>query len=403
MIIKYKKAEISEHINLPASKSESNRCLIIQKLASEPIQLDNISEANDSKLMQKLLASNEEILDCEDAGTTYRFLLAYAALMNEARIITGSDRMKERPIKILVDALNTLGAKISYLEKVNYPPVRIERSSKEFKEEILIDASVSSQYISALMLIAPKLKKGLLIKFSSRVASRPYIELTASLMRKFAINIDQSTEQIQINNSSYKSLSHTIESDWSSAAFFYEIATISRKKVSISDLKEKSLQGDQKIVDIMKLLGTETHFHNDYIEIIPGKLPQYFEYDFTDVPDLAQAVIVSCAALNINSKFTGLDSLYIKETDRVNALKVELKKVDVVLDEPEKGILQLKNQKMTINKSISFHAYDDHRMAMSLAPLAICIKEIEINQKEVVKKSFPHYWDEINKIGFNYV
>ena len=322
---------IKGSIILEGSKSISNRLLIMQKLCPEGFDIENLSPSDDTKTLQKLLSSNDEILDVGAAGTTMRFLTAYLAITEGSHTLTGSERMKKRPIKILVDALLNLGADITYLGEDGFPPIKIQGG------KINIRADVSSQYISALMMIGPLLEKGLVLELVGNIGSFPYINMTLKTMEQLGINNSFDQNTIIIQPGKYSSINMKAESDWSAASYYFSMCALSSaSQIIIHGLMEKSLQGDSVLPEIYKQLGVTSIFENDilYLENT-GEIVNQFNFDFTDCPDLAQTVAVTCAALGVNAKFTGVESLKIKETDRTQALSTELAKFGVDFYEEE--------------------------------------------------------------------
>jgi len=387
-------------INLPSSKSESNRALIINSFAGGIIH--NLSEARDTQTMMRLLQSNAKELDVLDAGTTMRFLIAYFALTNQNKILSGTPRMCERPIGILVDALREIGAEINYLKNDGYPPLETVQFSNQKKHEISIRGDVSSQYISAIMMLAPTLPKGLTIKLEGKVASKPYIMMTQQLMKQFGALVEYSEDDtIVIKSSTYHASKFSIESDWSGASYWFSIVALAEKaEITLTGFKPDSLQGDNQIMEIMDFLGVNSEFNQDGLLLTKKETQTEFAYDFSSCPDLGQTVAVVCAAKGIAAEFTGLESLRIKETDRIIALQNELAKIGVKLEEvegkawkihPSKNIQEFKN--------ISIETYDDHRMAMAFAPLATKMN-IEILDPTATAKSYPSFWKHMEKAGF---
>ena len=390
-------------IKLNASKSESNRLIIIKALAKEEIEIKNLSNANDTILLKKLVSKNSsKIWDAEDAGTTMRFLTSYLSLKKDGVLLTGTDRMKKRPIKVLVDALNKIGATISYQGEEGYPPLNIKKKIIENINKVEIRGDVSSQYISSLLLIAPKLKNGIEINIIKPFYSKPYVKMTLSLMEFFGVIYKFDNNQIRIKSQNYKGGTYSVESDWSAASYWYSILSINKniKKINLLGLRKDSLQGDQIISKIMSLIGINTTYNKNGIEIIKkNTICDYIELDFKDCPDLAQTVLVVAAFHKIKLKIYGVESLKIKETNRLNAMKNELNKIGVRFY--EKGnfwILERRDKKFPI--SVSINTYKDHRMAMAFAPLASEIN-ISINNPEVVNKSYPMFWDDMKKAGYN--
>ncbi len=394
---------IQADITLNSSKSESNRVLIIQALSNEHFEINNISKSDDTKTLIALLNSGDEVLDAGPAGTTLRFLISYLAVKNNSiKTLTGSERMLERPVKDLVKALRELGADIEYLNKDGYPPLKI--TGKSFnKNEVNISGSTSSQYISSLMLIAPTLKNGLKINILNKIASKPYIDMTLKLLNYFGVEARWENNSIAIPNQKYISKNYMIEGDWSSASYLYEILALSNTgEIIIRGLKQDSLQGDSVIADIMVNFGIKTEYFSDYIKITKtDKITDSFEYDFSNCPDIAQTVAVTCATLNINAKLTGLESLKIKETDRVQALITELSKLGVNISETAENtltIIKRDSENFNFESDILINTYKDHRMAMSFGPFSR-IKEIKIEDIDVVNKSYPDYWKDLKKFG----
>lgn len=343
------------------------------------------------------------MLDVIDAGTTMRFLTAYLAITGQEKTLTGTKRMCERPIKLLVDALRELGAGIEYKEKEGYPPLAIKKFEKKNAKtnHISIRGDVSSQYITALLMIAPVLPKGLILELEGKIGSKPYIEMTLNLMKIFGISSEWKDNIIKIQNQEYKPASYKVESDWSAASYWYSIAALSKKAtIEIRGYNKKSFQGDHVVSSIMEKLGVHSDFTDKGVILRKtDKVVKSFEQDFTDCPDLAQTVAVVCAAKGVECTMTGLESLRIKETDRIVALQNELQKfgsdlVEVIPDTQFK----IKNSQFKINNQ-SVATYKDHRMAMAFAPLAL-LGNITIESPEVVEKSYPHFWEDLKTAGF---
>ena len=393
--------KINAVVKLPASKSISNRVLIINALSYSPYDIENLSDCDDTNVMSTILRSDTNRFDVKAAGTAMRFLTAYLSKIAGDWYITGTERMKQRPIKILVDALNSLGAKIEYTEKEGFPPLKI-RGSYLKGGEIDLDGSISSQYISALLMIAPTMEKGLIINLTGNVISKPYIRLTLKLMEQFGIKSDFSDTTIEIPAQSYRPIRFSVESDWSAASYWYEIAALADESdIELLGLYPKSYQGDAGIADIFKNLGIKTIFLPDRIRLQKtGKICAGLEYDFVEQPDLAQTVAVTCAFMDIPFRFTGLQSLRIKETDRIFALKNELKKTGYVLNDSEPGTLSWNGERCLPESDVVINTYDDHRMAMAFAPAALKMKNIKIANPEVVSKSYPNYWNDLKAAGF---
>lgn len=388
--------------NVTSSKSETNRALIIQALSKEKITLKNVSEARDSVTMQRLLANMDNTeWDVLDAGTTMRFLTAFAAVNCENKIMTGSARMQQRPIAPLVDCLTALGAEINYLKNEGFPPIQIKQITEQKTNKIKIAGNISSQYISALLMIAPCLADGLSIEFTTEVFSKPYIEMTLKLMQYFGVNHTWENSIITVPHADYQANEYTVESDWSGASYWYSFMALSEDKgssIKIPHLKKNSLQGDSEIANIMGKMGVKTAFHADYILLTKTEITSFEQQiDFKSCPDLAQTVLVVAAAKRTQLELTGLESLKIKETDRVVALQNELQKIGSQLVELNEHTWKLiPSQKLPNDMTVK--TYDDHRMAMAFAPLSM-LMDVTIEEPDVVKKSYPSFWEEVEKIS----
>ena len=391
---------IRSAIRLASSKSESNRALIIQALAKENIVLQNLSEARDTQTMMRLLKSQDKELDVLDAGTTMRFLLAYCTVARPGSTLKGTPRMHQRPVKLLVDALSQLGAKVKYIENEGFPPVLLEGLPEgQQQATVSIRGDVSSQYISALLMIAPTLPQGLKLSLEGKVGSRPYISMTLGLMQRFGIKYRWEENIITVEAQAYKSGDYTIESDWSGASYWYSLVALAEDaEVKLLGLRKDSLQGDIAIVEIMEKLGVVSEFDEEGVLLKKKEAAQEFHYDFSDCPDLAQTVAVTCAAKGIPCTMTGLESLRIKETDRIAALRQELNKMGASLLE-DKNTWELKagRNPQTI-EGLQIHTYEDHRMAMAFAPLS-ALMEMVIDEPDVVVKSYPGFWKDLDQAG----
>lgn len=384
---------------LPASKSISNRALIINALAGGKSELSNLSDANDTQLMLRLIHSKDKIIDVEDAGTTMRFLTAYFSISNQQKVLTGTGRMKERPIGILVDALRNLGAEIEYLEKEGFPPHELKKFTGQKTSILRIRGDVSSQYISALMMVAPLLPNGLKLILEGKVGSRPYIEMTASLMKHFGVDTHVLADQVVIAHQKYRPEPFTVESDWSAASYWFAFTALAEKaEITLPRLLSNSIQGDSAVVKIMDFLGVASSFENGLLKLSKQESKEELHWDFTHCPDLAQTVAVVCAAKNIKGFFTGLESLRIKETDRIMALQNELSKIGGSLIEEDSEHWTL-IPSASLPSSASFLTYKDHRMAMAFAPLST-LMDVEIERPEVVRKSYPNFWNDMKDLGF---
>lgn len=394
-----KQPRISGTINhLPASKSISNRVLILDALAGNKSTLHNLSDANDTQLMLKLVRSPEKTIDVEDAGTTMRFLTALFAVTNQNKILTGTARMKERPIGILVDALQSLGAVIEYLSVRGYPPLETKQFSGQKTNVLSIRGDVSSQFISALMMIAPTLPEGLTLKLEGRIGSRPYIEMTAALMREFGATCEVHDREVKIPHGDYYPIDFTVESDWSGSSYWFSFAALAQDaNIRLPRLFPVSLQGDSAIVRIMDSLGVKANRENEVLALAKTSPGTDLAWDFTHCPDLAQTVAVVCAATGVTGHFTGLESLRIKETDRIAALQNELRKIGADLVEDNTSWKLIPSEKLP--DSAAFSTYKDHRMAMAFAPLAT-LMDVVIEDPLVVRKSYPRFWDDMKLAGF---
>ena len=387
---------LPNEIQITGSKSESNRLLILQKLFGN-IEIKNISNSQDTKLLQTALNSDEKTMDIHHAGTAMRFLTSFFAVQEGVeKILTGSERMKQRPIKPLLEALRELGADIEYLENEGFPPLKIKGKKLE-KNFVEIPADISSQFITSLILVGGKLEKGLTIRLLGEITSRPYIEMTLKLLSVISgKSIILKDKTIQIPNIKTQKTAFTVESDWSSASYFYSFSTLDRQKITLKNFNENSLQGDSRITEIYsQFFGIDTVFNENQQEItlIPKSnfsLPQSIQLNMNDCPDIAQTICVTAAALKIPFEIGGLATLKIKETDRLSALQNELKKIGCeteITDNSIKSVLYTNPE-----KNISIATYGDHRMAMAFAPYSL-IQEIEIQNPEVVEKSFPDFWE----------
>ena len=348
--------------------------------------------------MLRLIQSDNHVIDVEDAGTTMRFLTAYFSITNKHKIITGTHRMKERPIGILVDALRSLGADIDYPEKAGYPPVETKQFSGQKTSMLRMRGDVSSQFISAVMMIAPTLPQGLTLMLEGKIGSRPYIEMTASLMELFGAKCEVLEKQVNIPSQTYHSTEFTVESDWSGASYWFAFAALAREaEIALPRLSMHSLQGDSAIMKIMESLGVKSSMEGSLMKLSKVSNNKTLSWDFTHCPDLAQTVAVVCAAKGIEGRFTGLESLRIKETDRIAALQTELAKIGGDLRE-DAGQWTLIPSSSLPEKAF-FNTYKDHRMAMAFAPLATRMN-VEIENPDVVRKSYPKFWKDVALMGF---
>ncbi|MEO9852678.1 MAG: 3-phosphoshikimate 1-carboxyvinyltransferase [Reichenbachiella sp.] len=391
---------LSLDVPLTSSKSESNRVLLLNQLGGGQSSLKNLSTARDTVTMKALLSSKEYTLDVLDAGTVMRFMTAFLAIRKTERRITGTPRMCKRPIKLLVDALNNLGANISYENEEGFPPLLFKAFSQQKVNQLTIPGNISSQYISALLMIAPTLPDGLTITLEGEIYSRPYIEMTLNLMAHFGAEGQFEGNQIKIEPQEYSSNSYTIESDWSGASYWYSLYALAGKaQITLKGLRSESNQGDHAIASIMEGLGVKSTFSGETVTLSRTDIKKELTINFKSCPDLAQTVMACAAALGVNLDMTGLESLRIKESDRTAAMASELSKIGATLEEHENGRWILTSPKsLEVSETITFDTYDDHRMAMALAPL--CMKfDCVINEPEVVVKSYPEYWDHLEMAG----
>ncbi|MCF6331665.1 MAG: 3-phosphoshikimate 1-carboxyvinyltransferase [Draconibacterium sp.] len=399
-----KKKDITGSINLPASKSISNRALIINASNHSPYPLNNLSASDDTKVLAAALKSNTNKFNIGHAGTAMRFLTAFLSKIVGEWEITGSERMQQRPIRILVDALIQLGARIEYLNNEGYPPLKIFGSHLKGKT-IELDGSISSQYISALLLIAPSIENGLTLKLTGGITSRSYIQLTLDLMAKFGIQYQWKTNEITINEQHYFPMNFTVEADWSGASYWYQIlALLGSGEILLENLQLKSLQGDAQIVSWFGQFGVfSTQKENGVLlskkeNIVPKKLT----LDFIENPDMAQTMACLCVAKEISFHFTGLKTLKIKETDRIAALQNELAKFGAKLTEPANGELAWNGEIDIISKEENpiIKTYHDHRMALAFAPMVLAGFNLQIEEPMVITKSYPGFWEDLKKVGF---
>lgn len=394
---------IQTSVALPSSKSLSNRILLLNALSYSPYEEENLSDCDDTSVMLEALYSNSNTFDIGASGTAMRFLTAFLSKIVGEWTLTGSERMKNRPIGLLVDALNSIGAKIEYIEKEGYPPLRIYGSALR-GGEVEIDGNVSSQYISALLMVAPTMEEGLTVRIKGEVISRPYIQMTLDLMKLFGVASEWKDNTIIVPPATYDPKPYTIESDWSAASYWYSLVALAGKaEVLLLGLAENSLQGDAKVAEYFNLLGVETTFTEQGALLNKKeRLVDFFEQDLTDCPDLAQTIAVACALLGIPFRLTGLRSLRIKETDRLEALKNELAKLGFVLTTHEDQVLAWQGEKCSPHPTPRISTYDDHRMAMAFTPAALILDQgIRIDNPLVITKSYPTFWDDLTKAGFS--
>ena len=404
---------VDTRIQLPASKSISNRALIIHALTGGNITPANLSDCDDTKVIIRALSHRPEVIDIKAAGTAMRFMTAYLSVTEGEHTITGTERMKHRPIGVLVDALRYLGAEIEYAGEKGFPPLRIRGRQLE-GGRLEIPGNVSSQYISALLMIAPVLSKGLEMKLTGGIVSRPYIDLTLHLMHQFGVSAEWTDiDSITVKPQPYRQRPYTIENDWTAASYWYEVLALTDElgaKVILPGMMDGSRQGDSAVRYIFSLLGIKTAFADREADrLTDATLTRHscmlnrMDYDFTNQPDLAQTLIATCPVLGIPFHFTGLGSLRIKETDRIEAMKTEMEKLGYILHADSGTDLSWEGDRCEPAAQPVIDTYEDHRMAMSFAPLAIRLGRIGINHPEVVSKSYPHYWNDLRKAGFHIV
>lgn len=390
-------------IVLPTSKSIANRALIIHALSNSPFPIENLSDSDDTRVMQQVFNSNSNHFDIGHAGTAMRFLTAFLSKIVGEWIITGSDRMKQRPIGILVDALNKLGAKIEYLENDGFPPLKIYGS--HLKGCVLeLDGSVSSQYISALLMIAPTLEDGLTLRLKNKIMSRSYIEMTLKLMEQFGVTHVWKGNEIRISEQKYIARQFSVEADWSGASYWYEMAVLAEEvDLELIGLTTDSLQGDSVLAKWFEKLGIQTVATEKGSRLAKNEcpLPKFLQLDFIENPDVAQTFAVLCLMKQIPFHFTGLETLKIKETNRIAALQDELAKFGAKIGEPAHGELKWDGtfpiEKQTVPEIETYH---DHRMAMAFAPACQTFGSVQILDPMVVTKSYPGFWDDLKKVGF---
>lgn len=416
------KNKISAKLQLSGSKSISNRFLVLNEVLALKLTLHNVSDAEDTQLLYKALEQIKEgdntTIHVHHAGTDMRFLTAYLSITPGEWIITGSERMKQRPIGELVNALRHLGADITYLEQENFPPLKI-KGQKLKGGRVEIDGSISSQFISALLLIAPTFDKGLELNLKGSLVSMPYINMTVKLLQHFGISVLQQSNLITVTPNNFISSTDTnqafnIESDWSSASYWYSVCALTPKvEIELSILHAHSLQADSVLPKLFEQLGVKTIVEENTILLSWQEVTlTAFEYDFTDSPDIAQTIAVTCFALGIEANLNGLQTLKVKETDRILALKTELEKFGAEVEITEKSmfikgaktkrsLIDANNRQATDQSNIHIDTYNDHRMAMSFAPLASVYGSLTINNPQVVAKSYPRFWEDLKSVGFS--
>jgi len=395
---------IQSEVGLPGSKSISNRLLILEALSEGKVKGIDYSDAEDTRTLVHLLKHLPEYADAGAGGTTFRFLLALLASKNGYEgVLTGSQRLQERPVKQLVEALNSLGADVKYAVKTGFPPLII-KGRKLNGGRVFIDGSISSQFLSALLLVAPAMRDGLELIPQGKIASMPYLKMTVEVMRVCGIVVEMDKNGIHVKPSSFKTTEIQVEKDWSAAAFWFNCIALSGQgaEISMPGLTLKTVQGDALTGAIYSFLGVNTYETATGIVIRKAKLPtKYFAYNFSDQPDLAQAMAVSVAGNEISAMFSGLHSLRGKETDRIVALTQELKKFDVKITEPENGILKIDAREAELYRSPNIKTYEDHRMAMAFAGMVIKSGTLKISNPDVVRKSYPGFWNDLRTAGIS--
>ncbi len=394
--------KICGRIRLDGSKSISNRVLTINALSESNASINHIAYAKDTQTLLHLLKNDAKTLDAGPAGTTFRFMTAYLALRPQTQILTGSERMKQRPIGILVENLNQLGANIEYLEKKGYPPLKINPPlGLKSNVSLQIPANVSSQFISALLMIAPTLPGGLRLELTGKIVSRPYIEMTLRIMQYFGVQHRWEEQTISIEEQSYQQREFDVEADWSAASYYYAIAAFAEEvDLYLDGLHRESLQGDAAIQDIMTFFGVQTEFTDTGIRLTKtSRQKGVFKYNFLNCPDIAQTLAVVCAGLGYEAELSGLKTLRIKETDRIQAVIDELQKVGILAETIPDG-LKIASQDITTTRIPRFETYHDHRMAMAFTPLALLLENIQIESPMVVDKSYPAFWQDMERLGF---
>lgn len=397
MVLDFKSERVQGTVALPASKSISNRVLLIDALADSELPIENLADCDDTQSMVRVLCSESNYFDVGHAGTAMRFLTAYLSRIMGKWVLTGSERMKQRPIRVLVDALNRLGARIGYLENEGFPPLEIY-GSRLIGGSIDIPASVSSQYISALLMIAPYMEKGLEIRLTGKVVSSSYIDMTLQIMREFGAEVGREDAVIRVKPGEYRPIPYRVESDWSAASYFYELLAIAGEgEITLTGLKEKSMQGDSRQTVVWRKLGVQTCYKGEGVNLSVTK-PEIcrLDYDFVEMPDLVQSFAVACCMRHIPFLFRGVETLRIKETDRIQALIEELRKLGYLLKAEGDNALIWDGEQTEAQSCPRIATYHDHRMAMAFAPAALKYPKLVIADKGVVSKSFPRYWEELN-------
>ena len=391
-------------IDLESSKSISNRLLILKEFCKTKFEIQNLSNAKDTKILNELLYSFKSTKDinCEDAGTALRFVIAFLATKEGIWKVSGSERMHERPIKPLIDCLTELGSEIKYLEKEAVPPIEI-KSKKLKSKKLSLPGDISSQFISALLMIAPTIENGLKLEITSKVLSKPYIDMTLNLMSEFGIKYSWENNLIKVEKQNYLAKNIKVENDWSAASFWYSFLALSKSgEIKIPNLYANSIQGDSVLSFIYSKLGIKTEFNADSIILSKTKnIAKEIELDLSNHPDLALPITVTCCGLGIKAHLMGLESLKVKESNRLECIKKELRKFNISCEIDSSSIKIKENQNIVQPTSI-IECHHDHRIAMSIAPLVMKVDSIKFDDKEVVNKSYPKFWEDFNKVSQNY-
>ena len=391
-------------IDLESSKSISNRLLILKEFCKTKFEIQNLSNAKDTKILNELLYSFKSTKDinCEDAGTALRFVIAFLATKEGIWKVSGSERMHERPVKPLIDCLTELGSEIKYLEKEAVPPIEI-KSKKLKSKKLSLPGDISSQFISALLMIAPTIENGLTLEITSKVLSKPYIDMTLNLMSEFGIKYSWENNLIKVEKQNYLAKNIKVENDWSAASFWYSFLALSKSgEIKIPNLYANSIQGDSVLSIIYSKLGIKTEFNADSIILSKTKnIAKEIELDLSSHPDLALPITVTCCGLGIKAHLMGLESLKVKESNRLECIKKELRKFNISCEIDSSSIMIKENQNIVQPTSI-IECHHDHRIAMSIAPLVMKVDSIKFDDKEVVNKSYPKFWEDFNKVSQNY-
>lgn len=410
LTLRHPSRHVKGTVQLTGSKSESNRALIIQALSQGAVSVQNLSAAADTVIMTEALAQAQTsaeteqtvTLDIGPAGTAMRFLTSYLNVIKGSFVLTGTERMQQRPIGILVDALKSLGAQISYTKEIGFPPLKIGGGIQQQKQKVSVQGNISSQYISSLLLIAASLEQGLQLEIEGELTSRPYVTMTLNMLQEAGISYRWEDNVIDIARQEFQSATIYVEPDWSAASYWYAIVALSEQgEIALPGLKAQSLQGDIAIMDIMEHFGVVSSFEEDGLHIKKsGKISDQVLFDFKTCPDLAQTIVVLAAATKRDISITGVETLKIKETDRLAALKNEIEKFGATIV-ADGETYHVRTANVQSPKDVLFDTYEDHRMAMAFAPLALVFDAISINDPGVVEKSYPDFWKHLQEQGFD--